>query len=781
MVRRCTKETDMPVLARMLEAAKAIAGSLRIRLLVLVLLAVIPALLVMLYAAYQSRRHEAVGAQADALRLAGHASAIHRRLVEEAHDLLFSLAHVPGSPSAAMPAQCDALRLGHRPQSPHYENVGALTPDGRLLCSARTMSSSASLRGRSSIERAIDSRAFAIGDYQLHRATGTATLDFAYPVVDAAGLTRIVVFAILDLNWLSELSVESRFPQGTIVTIVDGSGSVVAREPQSQQWLGRSVMEAPTFRDMLRSRTTGTAEGTCLDGGECLFGFSPLLGPSVGGPAHVVVGIPAAVAFAESNRIAVRTMAGLGIAAAVALIAAWVGGNVFLVRRVRTLVTAARRVSTGDLGARIGPPFGLGEVEQLARTFDHMASALEARQHENAQAQAALQEMNVALVHAMPGIARLDADGRYLGLNQAYAELCGWEPAELIGASWTRTVHPDDHPGAIAAYERMRQEGRVEHEARGVRKDGSVFHKSVLLVTRVDGDGHFIGHYCFMKDITPRKEAEEALRRARDELEVRVQERTTELVNANAALHAELVQRAQVEERLRASREELRSLARRLEAVREEERARIAREIHDELGQALTALKIDASRLGGKAADPTVKQQTRAMAVLIDTTIQAVRRIMFDLRPSVLDDFGLTAAIEWQAQEFEARTGVRCRVTANVEDLDRDRDVATALFRVFQEALTNISRHANATRVDVSLEEVAGSLVLVVKDNGRGITDREIVESKSLGLLGMRERALLLGGDVTFAGEAGHGTTVTARIPLERPERDPRTPHEAVR
>jgi signal transduction histidine kinase len=222
------------------------------------------------------------------------------------------------------------------------------------------------------------------------------------------------------------------------------------------------------------------------------------------------------------------------------------------------------------------------------------------------------------------------------------------------------------------------------------------------------------------------------------------------------------------EERLRNSNEQLRALTAHLQHVREEERTRIARQVHDELGQALTLLKLDLSWLAGHLpkASRTLQEKARTLADGIDATIQTVRRISTELRPGILDDLGLVAAIEWQAQEFQLRTGIRCATRTTAAETMWNQNLTTAFFRIFQETLTNIVRHAGASRVRVTLTEEGDRLVLVVQDNGRGISEAEIASGKSIGLIGMRERAALLAGEVGFAGVAGEGTTVTVSIPL---------------
>jgi signal transduction histidine kinase len=229
-------------------------------------------------------------------------------------------------------------------------------------------------------------------------------------------------------------------------------------------------------------------------------------------------------------------------------------------------------------------------------------------------------------------------------------------------------------------------------------------------------------------------------------------------------------ERQLAEDKLRRSLDQLRALTTYLQYVREEERTRIAREVHDELGQALTGLKLDMSWLATKVmrSAPPVQEKVRTMVDHIDETIQTVRRIATELRPGILDSLGLVAALEWQANEFQSRSGIACHVTSTVDDSQLSQQIATVFFRIYQEALTNIIRHAKASKVDVHLTEEGDALVLTVKDNGRGISDEEIANTRSIGLVGMRERAMLIGGEITLQGAPGKGTTMTLRVPLNR-------------
>ncbi|HME46430.1 MAG TPA: DUF4118 domain-containing protein [Syntrophorhabdales bacterium] len=250
----------------------------------------------------------------------------------------------------------------------------------------------------------------------------------------------------------------------------------------------------------------------------------------------------------------------------------------------------------------------------------------------------------------------------------------------------------------------------------------------------------------------------------------------TQLIEAFANLAAVAIARVkQVEaadNRLRRSNDQLRALSARFQSISEEARTILAREIHDELGQVLTGLKMDLLRLSKKPPEQqrVLADQIKSMGHLVDDTIQVVRKVCTRLRPSVLDDLGLLAAIEWQVEDFEKRTQIECELSSRFDDSHVDRNLSTAIFRILQEALTNVFRHARATQVKISVEEDASAIVMTVEDNGKGITEREVSDPKSLGLLGMHERALLYGGEVQINGEDGKGTRVMVRIPARQAE-----------
>jgi len=231
----------------------------------------------------------------------------------------------------------------------------------------------------------------------------------------------------------------------------------------------------------------------------------------------------------------------------------------------------------------------------------------------------------------------------------------------------------------------------------------------------------------------------------------------------------DITERKLAEEKLRRTSKLLRELATHLQSVREEERTMIAQEIHDELGQVLTALKIQISLLANKLNDDQKPLKTKiySLSDMIDASVESVQKISAKLRPGILDELGLIAAIEWQTEEFEKMTSVKCSLVIPKEELILEKNKSTAIFRIFQESLTNIARHSQATQIQISLLHYQSNISLEIQDNGRGITQDQIKDFKSLGIHGMEERAMVFGGQVYIEGIAGKGTKVKVEIPVD--------------
>ncbi|MFO0775842.1 MAG: PAS domain-containing sensor histidine kinase [Nitrospiraceae bacterium] len=348
------------------------------------------------------------------------------------------------------------------------------------------------------------------------------------------------------------------------------------------------------------------------------------------------------------------------------------------------------------------------------------------------------------------GIYGVDREGRATFINPAVTAMLGWTAAELIG----RPMH------ALVSY--------CHADGRPYPSDESPVAKTLL-----NGSSHATSDDVFWR---------------RDGTSFPVEYSSTPIREGGRVVGAvvvfrDITERHQAQSHLEDTLERLRTLSQRLQTVREEERARIARELHDELGVALTCLKMDLSQIftrcegefAAQTAEPSsgvrtfVADKVTAMTRQVDDTLAAVQRIVAELRPGVLDDLGLVAAIEWQCRDFERRTGIGCVLSVTAEDIVVEPPRATALFRVCQEALTNVMRHANASVVTVRLWEDDGDIHLRIRDNGKGIPAGKIEDGQSFGLMGMQERMRALDGTLQIDSKPGEGTTILVRVRSEAP------------
>ena len=582
--------------------------SLRVRLLLLVLAAVIPAWGVIAYTASQQRRIAVADIQRNALQLAQFSAHEEEQALQGTRQILIAMASFVRKADGNS-AECSEFCAGLLKQFRRYTNLGAVKSNGEVFCSAILLDKPTNAADRPWFRHAVESGDFAIGDYHVGRISGKPVLVLAYPYRTGEDEHAAVVFAALDLKWLSRyiFEIESQLPDGFTVTQMDENAVVLAHRPNPEQWIGKSMVNHPAFREMLAQKT-GVIETRDDRDIPYIYAFAPLHSSFRKEPVYIILGIPKRSAFADANRILGRNLTLLAIVALLAMLAAWFGSDLFIIRQVKAMTQASKRLASGEMSTRTGLDYKGGELGQLAKTFDEMATALEHRQAE-------------------------------------------------------------------------------------------------------------------------RRRAEMELKR---------------------------------------SQELFRSLSEHLQVIREDERTRIARKIHDDLGQALTALKIDLSWLNKKLANDQdlIREKLQSMVTLINETIETVHNVSEDLRPGILDDFGLSAAIEWQAEEFQRRTGMECRINLTPIEFDLSKEKSTNLFRIVQESLTNVIRHANATKVEIELNEKNGILLLEVADNGKGISRAAISNPKSFGLIGIKERVHSLGGDVNIAGTPDEGTRLTVKMPI---------------
>ena len=349
------------------------------------------------------------------------------------------------------------------------------------------------------------------------------------------------------------------------------------------------------------------------------------------------------------------------------------------------------------------------------------------------------QSFAAALKSAEDAVLLADKAGNVTFLNPAAERLTGWSAGRANGQRLENIFKLTGSTDTVEGMFRAAARGAFVHEASLLTLAGHEIPVEVSAALVRDEVRGVTGSVLVFRDVTVRKKYETGLKK---------------------------------------SQAELRSLASHLESAREAERTRIAREIHDEFGQLLTGFKIDLSWLEKKlSAQPEVArsamlEKVRTMTGVLGDMVLCVRRISAELRPGVLDDLGLAAAVEWQTKDFQRRTGLKAQVQAELPDHTLPREITTALFRVLQESLTNVARHAEAQSVSVKLFQQDQQIILQVRDDGRGITEAELSKAGAFGLMGMRERILPLRGRCEINGIPGRGTTVSLTVPLELPQEE---------
>ncbi len=372
-------------------------SQLRYRLLVLVMMAIVPAVLLVLYLAFQQRQAAFTESQTDNLRVARVAANIQKEHIEAARQLLLTLAQLRQLRREEAVA-CEELFTNLLPLHKVYANIGAIDPAGQLFASGLALTNVVNLGDEPFFRRAREGSRFVVGGYQMDRLTGKPTVNMAYPVRRKQGEVVAVVYAAVDLSWFTPFAGRSDLKEGATLTVVNRRGELLVRYPDAgKQRIHRSLAEEPGFEKILTSKTEGSGRARGLDGVDRLYAFTPLSRPGSVPDAWVIVGIPAKTAFASTRLMLVANLFFLAFVSVAALAAAWYGGDFFVVRQVKTLVAATLKLGKGELRTRTGLKYSAGELGQLARAFDHMADSIEQQWIQRQRAESDLKALNEGL------------------------------------------------------------------------------------------------------------------------------------------------------------------------------------------------------------------------------------------------------------------------------------------------------------------------------------------------------------------------------------------------
>jgi PAS domain S-box-containing protein len=532
-----------------------LASSLRARLLALVLLALLPALGLVLRTGLEQRDAAAEDVKGDALQFAHLVALNQLSSIEATRQLLVGLGEVPALRKLDL-SSCNEVLAHLNRQYPNYTILSAVSPAGDAVCNSVPLSGPVNVADRAYFQRALASRDFVVGDYVVGRITGKPAVNVAWPVLDEAGQIQVLLVAGLDLVGLSQLTSEAQLPPGSTVTVFDRAGKVLIRGPDPAQWLGVDASETPLYRSIRQADEEGAVEQVGLDQVMRLYAFTPLEKSDTAPATVVAIGIPLAIAHEPAERTLWINLVELGVVAILALLAAWLGGEAFLLRRLAALVGATRRLQAGDLASRAGSAHGSGEIGELARAFDEMAQSLERRESERERAEQQIQALNAELeqhvaertaqltaaiddLHAEiverkraetalresegrfrtiferagVGMSQVDASGRIIEINRALEQMLGYSSAELTGKRFAELTVAEDGAIRLASFEKLAN-GERDHyqmEKRYQRKDGSLVWGQATVSAIRAADGRLNFALGIVEDISTRREAERQL------------------------------------------------------------------------------------------------------------------------------------------------------------------------------------------------------------------------------------------------------------------------------
>ena len=585
-------------------------NSARFRLILLVLIAVIPVLGLTLYTGFQVRQQASEKARVEAVRLIKISADSYNDIITSGQQLLTGLAQLPQVIQHNQ-AECNLLFLAMLKEFSEYTNLAAADSQGNIFCSGTQLSTPVNISDRGYFQQVMKTRQFAVSDYVINRETQKSSIIMAHPSFDAQGKLQAVVTASLDLTLLNDTVATAQLPQQSVFFITDSKGTILARSPDPQQWVGKAVPESTIIQYILQQKVEGTIEMAGMDSIKRLYAFQPVQIES-NNPMYMAVGFPTQNVYIEANRLLYTNLVYLGVVAVIALSAAWLLGDVLILRQIKPLFSSAERWAAGDLSARTEMRKGPVEFVRLASAFDSMAEAIQQR------------------------------------------------------------------------------EGQIREAEREAAEN----------VTRMK------------------------------------------------------IQQALISQR-------------------ENERLKIARDLHDGPVQAITGVTYALYEMQQTPQPLEVADKLEEIRTTLKDQISELRNYASELRPPALSNLGLGRAIHAHIETFQSKhPEYRIQFEEALDGKILPEETVVALFRIYQELLNNITKHAQASKICVHLKPTAEGVTLEVQDNGIGFVVAkdwlELARQGHLGLVGIQERAEAIGGKALISSAAGAGTLVRIVVPLQQ-------------
>ena len=753
-------------------------SSIRIRLLLLVTLALIPVLGLMLYNFQEEKKQAIIEKKDNALHFARLAAKDQDFLFEGARQLLSVLAKLPSIENLD-PKECNQFLADLLTHFPIYENLGVVNQNGDLICSALPITQNLNFGDRSWFHLAIQTRSFVSGEYIIARISQRPILTNALPVFDQMDKLSSVLFAGIDLNWIDKFVADANLPKGSTLSVIDQNGIILTHYPDAELWRGKSL--SPTDMEVLDLQGEGVYEGEGLDGVSRLFGFTKLC-CMPWSSIYVKIGIPMEIALVDAKKSLYLNLSIFVIVILLSFIISREGANLFILRPLNSILKTIKRFDSGDYSARVGRTSGGSELDSVAHSFDEMAATVESRDIERDHTEEILRLQTARAQSVSTIAARLNS---HLDIQHVLDIVCGeiTQALQIVAASVSlfndssNNLYCVSHCGLpedfcevieslclndfIPKFQLGEEIIITCNQTTSQLNSSSYLHDlgvSAITCNPLVHEAILIGILCVFtqNDNFSLGENELSFLRAVSDQ------------SAQAIVNARLYRTIQKEQQSRAA------LLEKTISAQEDERMRIARELHDQTSQDLTTLmlNLDTCGLSLTSSDPMPKEYLANAKSILNSVLSNIHQLINDLRPALLDELGLASAIQWYGDKRLKNKNILFIFHCDQTETRLPPSIEITLFRISQEAITNILKHAKATNVKINLNVASQNVNLTIEDDGIGfqksadISDQTL--SGGLGLSGIQERISTLGGELDIISKPGEGTLIKVKVPLQK-------------
>ncbi len=733
----------------------------------LVIIALVPVIIALVVIAAEQRRQAIETAYRNSLFLAKLAAANQERLIEGARNILVTLSQIPAIQHNDR-AACLFFLRNVLMQHPVYANFGAADRSGNVFCMTLPQKFPLNIADKEYFQSSLTQGDFSISEIEINALNSQAMITLAYPILVGEEVQG-VVFAELDLRWLQQFVLLASLPKGANFRVHDREGKILAYYPNGDELIGKLMPERELIAYIV-SKQEGLIEARDGSGNRRLYAFTPL--PAAEDTSlFIVVDVPTEEILARPTQNLTLTILALITGAVLALIVAWFGSKILILRQVNELVRVTRQLSQGNLGVRARDLHKGDELSELAKAFNEMAKTLEYRQSEQLRSQEQIKRQKDRAETLARVASRLNTqlelssvleaicDEVLLALQVPVVSILLLKRGEKSIEQYIRTQpHHADCLPPIQSLPFQELVTEVEDGQPLVISLHSYFDKvssiQSLIVLAMRHEDKLIGYLLVFVPVLEMIDPDELtlLQGIADEAAMAIM---------NAQLYQALRDEEQAQARLLSS----------LITAQEEERKRIARELHDETSQTLTALLVglDTLKMAYQLNPHRIEHHLQDLKTITEEMLSNIHRLIANLRPALLDDLGLIAAITWYGDMRLTPLGIEFDFDCDGLNDRYPSELETALFRIVQEALTNVIRHANASMVKIRLLQSDSDVILDIRDNGVGFDPRILQNNKpqrGLGLLGMQERIAILGGKFDLITAPGEGTQIRITIPL---------------